>query len=260
MLIEYRAYIMKKIRLIFFVIAAILVGGWFSYKTKGGPGVPFDFLTHGLMTLIAVYVYARIQETYAKSKNIAHKYLAHFMLGWIIAGFAVAVGNSYFFDTPFMFGLGFIIALVALFPASAYLVRIPFILKNAPGLENLAFRLILLVGALTILLNVIYWPNSYVNEAGFTVYNSGIQVPFFGLLPFTAYGAVAGLLSLFFFYGFLTEKEKVAKMRSLFFALGTLLSVGLGLHLAGASALSSWGEFGVAIGFFFVLLGVLYKD
>lgn len=251
---------MKKIWLIFVVVTAILVGGWLTYNAKGGPGVPFDFLTHGLMTLIALYVYENIKQTYAKSKNIAHKYLAHFMLGWIIAGFAVAVGNSYFYDVPFLFGFGFIVALVALFPASAYLVRIPFILKNAPGLEKLAFRLILLVGALIILLNVIYWPMSFVNETGFTVYNSGLQVPFFGLLPFTAYGAVAALLSLFFFYGFLTEKEKVAKMRSLFFALGTFLSVGLGLHLAGASALSSWGEFGVAIGFFFVLLGVLYKD
>lgn len=251
---------MKKIWLIFAAMTAILVGGWLTYNAKGGPGIPFDFLTHGLMTLIALYVYGQIKETYVKSKNIAHKYLAHFMLGWVIAGFAVAVGNSYFYDIPFIFGLGFIIALVALFPASAYLVRIPFILKNAPSLEKLAFRLILLVGALIILLNVIYWPMSYVNEVGFTAYNSGLQVPFLGFLPFTAYGAVAALLSLFFFYGFLTEKEGVTKMRSLFFSLGTFLSVGLGLHLAGAGALSSWGEFGVAIGFFFVLLGVLYKD
>ena len=241
-------------------MAAVLAGGWLTYNTKNGPGIPFDFLTHGLMSLIALYVYGKIKETYAASKNIAHKYLAHFMLGWIIAGFSVAIGNSYFFDNPFVFGLGFIIALVALFPASAYLVRIPFIVKGAPGLEKLAFRLILLVGVLIILLNVLYWPNSYVNEAGFTVYNSGLTVPFFGFLPFTAYGAVAALLALFFFYGFLTEKNRVAKIRSLFFAIGTFLSIGLGLHLAGAGALSSWGEFTVALGFLFVLLGVLYKD
>jgi len=250
----------KKNYLIFIAMAAILIGGWLTYSAKGGPGVPFDFLTHGLMALIALYVYAKISESYVKSKNIAHKYLSYFMLGWIIAGFSVAVGNSYFYDMPFVFGLGFIIALIALFPASAYLVRIPFLIKNAPGLEKLAFLLILLVGALIILLNVIYWPMSYVDSNGFTVYNSRLAVPFFGLLPFTAYGAVAALLSFFFFYGFLTEKEKIAKTRSLFFALGTLLSVGLGLHLAGAGALSSWGEFGVALGFLFVLMGVLYKD
>lgn len=251
---------MKTIWMLFALMAVILAGGWAMYNAKGGPAVPFDYLTHGMMALIALYVYGRIKKTYAQSGNVAHKYLAHFMLGWIIAGFAVAIGNSYFFDNRRMFGLAFIIALIALFPASAYLVRIPFILKNAPGVEKIAFRLILAVGALIILFNIIYWPMSYVNEDGFTVYNSGFPVPFFGLLAFTAYGAVAMLLSLFFFYGFFTAKEMVAKIRSLFFALGTLFSVGLGLHLAGAGALSSWGEFGVAIGFFFVLMGVLYKD
>jgi hypothetical protein len=242
------------------VIVAILAGGWLSYNAKGGPVIPFDALTHGIMALIALYVYTKIKEAYAKSGNIAHRYLTYFMIGWIIAGFSVAMGNFYFFDMPQLFGLGFIIAIIALFSASAYLVRIPFVLKNAPGLEKLVFRLVLAVGALIILFNIIYWPMSYVNEAGFTVYNSGYPVPFFGLLAFTAYGAVAALLSLFFLYGFFATKESVARMRSLFFALGTLLSVGLGLHLTGAGALSSWGELSVAVGFLFVLMGVLYKD
>lgn len=251
---------MIKFWILFFVMVATLVWGWLSYNVKGGPAIPFDALTHGTMALIALYVYTKIQETYTKSSNIAHRYLAYFMFGWIIAGFSVAIGNFYFFDIPELFGLSFIMALVALFPASAYLVRIPFILKNLPGLEKLAFRLILAVGALIILFNIVYWPMSYVNEEGFTVYNSGFPVPFFGVLAFTAYGAVAALLSLFFLYGFLKAKESVARMRSLFFALGTFLSVGLGLHLAGAGALSSWGELGVAIGFLFVLMGVLYKE
>ena len=251
---------MKKTWIVFGLMAVILAGGWITYNSKGGPAIPFDALTHGLMALIAWYVYVRIKESYAATGNLAHRYLSYFMLGWVIAGLSVAIGNFYFFDVPALFGLGFIIALIALFPASAYLVRIPFLIKNAPVLEKLAFRLILAVGVLIILFNVFYWPGSYVNEQGFTVYNSNFPIPFFGLLAFTAYGAVAALLSLFFFYGFATEKEKVPRIRSLFFALGTLFSVGLGLHLAGAGALSSWGELGVAVGFLFVLLGVLYKD
>jgi len=101
---------------------------------------------------------------------------------------------------------------------------------------------------------------SYVNDEGFTVYNSGFPIPFFGLVAFTAYGAVSALLGLFFLYGVAVAKDAVSRMRSLFFSIGMVLSVGLGLHLAGAGAASSWGEFGVAVGFLFILMGVLYKD
>ncbi len=241
-------------------LLAILIGGWFVYNAKEGPAIPFDALTHGIMSLIALYVYSRINQAYKESGNVTHKYLSYFALGWVVAGLSVAIANFYFHDVPTMFGLGFIIALIAVFPAVAYLVRVPFVLKQAPALEQLAFRLILLVGALIILFNIVYWPMSYVNDEGFTVYNSGFPIPFFGLVAFTAYGAVSALLGLFFLYGVAVAKDAVSRMRSLFFSIGMVLSVGLGLHLAGAGAASSWGEFGVAVGFLFILMGVLYKD
>ena len=242
------------------VLTAVLVGGWYVYSAKGGPATPFDAWTHGIMSLIALYAYGRVRETYKKSGNVTHKYLSNFLLSWVVTGLSVAIGNFYFYDVPQLFGLSFIVALIAVFPGVAYLVRVPFVLKNAPALEQLVFRLILLVGALIILFNIIYWPMSYVNEQGFTVYNSGFAIPFFGLIAFTAYGAVSALMAIFFLYGALAGKDAVSRMRSLFFTIGMVLSVGLGLHLAGAGALSSWGEFGVAAGFLFILLGVLYKD
>ncbi|MDO8436412.1 MAG: hypothetical protein Q7S82_03510 [bacterium] len=250
---------MKNIWLSILAIIAILTGGWYVYVAKGGPSIPFDALTHGLMALIAVYVFGKIREAYKRTQNITYKYLSYFIFGWIIAGFSVAIGNFYFFDNPFLFGWAFAIAVLALFPAAAYFVRIPFNLKNAFGLEKLAFWAVLAVGAVIIGMSVLNFPQPFVNESGFTQFNSPLPA-LLGTLPFTAYALVTGLLALFFFVEAGRTKEKLVRMRSVFIGVGTLLSVGLGFHIFGGGLLSSWGELSVAVGFLAILAGVLYKD
>lgn len=250
---------MKKIWFIIAIASAVFAGGWYYYNLKGGPVIPFDALTHVVVTLIGLYVFGKLRIAYKRTNNLAHKYFSYFILGWLVAGFAVAVGNFYFFDNPFLFGLAFAAALLALFPGTAYLLRIPFLIKHMPKAEKLFFWGLLVVGALVILLNVFNFPQPYVNQSGFTVFNSPLPL-IFGTLPFSAYALITVIISLFFFSEAVKAKDSLVRIRSVLIALGSLLSVGLGFHLIGAGALSAWGELSVAVGFLLILAGVLYKD